>query len=162
MYAFTTADEAQTGDEERDFASLLSQFKRKVAEHVDPADAAAHYDLGLAFKDMGLLDEAIGEFQKVCQVVEKGQQFPQALETYTWLADCFLQKGVPEAGIRWYGKALDVPNLGADRALAIQYELACAHQAAGDNQAALRHFMEVYGANIDYRDIAERIKALKS
>ena len=45
---------------------------------------------------------------------------------------------------------------------ALNYELAAAHEAAGDKALALKHFMEVYGSNIDYRDVAERIKALKS
>ncbi len=45
---------------------------------------------------------------------------------------------------------------------AIHYELGSACEAAGMRDAALKHFLEVYGSNIDYRDVAERIKALKS
>src|SRR5690606_10076717 len=60
---FRVQETAPTGDEDRDFAELLSQFKSKVHEHLPAEDAAAHYDLGLAFKEMGLIDEAIGEFQ---------------------------------------------------------------------------------------------------
>jgi hypothetical protein len=44
----------------------------------------------------------------------------------------------------------------------LHYELAAAYEAAENKQAALNHFMEVYGANIEYRDVSERIKALKS
>ena len=47
-------------------------------------------------------------------------------------------------------------------ALRLHYELASAYESAGDKPSALKHFMEVYGRNIDYRDVAERIKALKS
>ncbi len=83
------------------------------------------------------------------------------MQAYTWLAQCFVQKGVPEAGIRWYEKALKLPGDEESR-MALDYELACAHEAAGNRPAALAHFLEVYGANIDYRDVAERIKALKS
>ena len=67
-------------------------------------DPETHYNLGVAFREMGLLDEAIGELQKVCQAVDRGHSFPQLMQTYTWLAQCFLDKGVPEAAIRWYDK----------------------------------------------------------
>ena len=84
------------------------------------------------------------------------------MQTYTWLAQCFLDKGVPEAAIRWYEKALKLPSLDADTRMALHYELASAYEVAKNKPAALNHFMEVYGSNIDYRDVAERIKALKS
>jgi tetratricopeptide (TPR) repeat protein len=110
---------------------------------------------------MGLLDEAIGELQKVCQAVDRGQEFPQLMQTYTWLAQCFLDKGVPEAAIRWYERALKLP-IDEETRTALNYELASSYEAAGNKTVALNHFMEVYGSNIDYRDVAERIKALKS
>jgi tetratricopeptide (TPR) repeat protein len=83
------------------------------------------------------------------------------MQAYIWLAHCFMEKGVPMAAARWYEKALKVPNLQQENRLALYYELASAQEAAGDKQAALRNFMEVYGTNIDYRDVADRIKALK-
>ena len=84
------------------------------------------------------------------------------MQTYTWLAQCFLDKGVPEAAVRWYEKALGMQTIDGETRVALNYELAAAHEAAGDKASALRHFMDVYGSNIDYRDVAERIKALKS
>lgn len=144
-------------------SDLFAEFKEDMEGGTETSeDPETHYNLGVAFKEMGLLDEAIGELQKVCQGIEHGQPFSQVIEAYTWLADCFVQKGVPEAGIRWYEKCLKVPGIDDIRATAIHYELACAFEAAGDKSAALKHFMEVYGTNIDYRDVAERIKSLKS
>src|SRR5690606_26588955 len=60
---FVVPEEEPTGDEEQDFAEMLAQFKAKLAEHVPADDVASHYDLGLAFKEMGLIDEAIAQFQ---------------------------------------------------------------------------------------------------
>jgi tetratricopeptide (TPR) repeat protein len=84
------------------------------------------------------------------------------MQTYTWLAQCFLDKGVPQAAIRWYEKALKVSSIDEDTRTALHYELASAYESGQNREAALSHFLEVYGTNIDYRDVAERIKALKS
>lgn len=143
------------------FGELKQELEQDVAASTDE-DPETHYNLGVAFREMGLLDEAIGELQKVCSAVDRGHPFPQIMQTYTWLAQCFLDKGVPEAAIRWYEQALKIPNLDQETQVALHYELASAHEAAQNKPAALQHFMEVYGKNIDYRDVAERIKALKS
>jgi tetratricopeptide (TPR) repeat protein len=143
-------------------SDLFEEFKEEVGEPAEEAeDPETHYNLGVAFKEMGLLDEAIGELQKVCKAIEKGADFSQVMQAYTWLASCFVEKGVPEAGIKWYEKALTIPSSEESRT-ALHYDLASAYESAGDKQSALKHLTEVYGTNIDYRDVAERIKALKS
>ena len=147
-----------------DLADMFGELKHELEE--DSAntqeDPETHYNLGVAFREMGLLDEAIGELQKVCQAVDRGHSFPQLMQTYTWLAQCFLDKGVAEAAIRWYERALKLPNIDEETRAALNYELASSYEAAGNKTTALNYFMEVYGTNIDYRDVAERIKALKS
>ena len=147
-----------------DLADMFGELKHELEEDAanTDQDPETHYSLGVAFREMGLLDEAIGELQKVCQTVEHGHPFPQILQTYTWLAQCFLDKGIPEAALRWYERALTLPTLDGETRMALHYELACAYETAGNKSSALNHFMEVYGSNIDYRDVAERIKALKS
>ncbi|MGH9513106.1 MAG: tetratricopeptide repeat protein [Terriglobales bacterium] len=147
-----------------DLADMFGELKHELEEDAanTDQDPETHYSLGVAFREMGLLDEAIGELQKVCQTVEHGHPFPQILQTYTWLAQCFLDKGIPEAALRWYERALTLPTLDAETRMALHYELACACETSGNKSSALNHFMEVYGNNIDYRDVAERIKALKS
>jgi pilus assembly protein FimV len=144
------------------FDELKSELEEDQATKATAEDPETHYNLGVAFREMGLLDEAIGELQKVCQIVEHGHAFPQLMQTYTWLAQCFLDKGVPQAAIRWYEQALKIPGIDGETRIALHYELASAYEGAGNRSAALNHFMEVYGTNIDYRDVAERIKALKS
>ena len=147
-----------------DLAGMFGELKQELEEDsaTTDEDPETHYNLGVAFREMGLLDEAIAELQKVCQAADRGQQLPQIMQTYTWLAQCFLDKGVPEAAIRWYEKALKLPSLDQDTRTALHYELASSYEAAGNKGQALDHFMEVYGSNIDYRDVAERVKSLKS
>ena len=147
-----------------DLAEMFGELKQDLEADVASADEdpETHYNLGIAFREMGLLDEAIGELQKACQSFDHGHPFPQIMQSYTWLAQCFLEKGVPEAAVRWYDKALAVPGIDGETRVALHYELASAYETAGDKASALKHFMDVYGSNIDYRDVAERIKALKS
>jgi tetratricopeptide (TPR) repeat protein len=147
-----------------DLAEMFGELKHdlEAGSSTTEEDPETHYNLGIAFREMGLLDEAIGELQKTCQAVDRGHPFPQVMQTYTWLAQCFLDKGVPEAAIRWYQKALNAPGIDEETRTALHYELAAAYELAGDRPSALKNFMEVYGRNIDYRDVAERIKPLKS
>ena len=147
-----------------DLAEMFGELKQDLEADVANADEdpETHYNLGIAFREMGLLDEAIGELQKACQSFDRGHPFAQIMQTYTWLAQCFLEKGVPEAAVRWYDKALAVPTIDGETRTALNYELASAYETAGDKASALKHFMDVYGSNIDYRDVSERIKALKS
>jgi tetratricopeptide (TPR) repeat protein len=147
-----------------DLLEMFGELKQELEEEVIAGDddPETHYNLGVAFREMGLLDEAIAELQKVCTSIDRGQAFSQPVQTYTWLAQCFLDKGVPEAAIRWYEKALNIPGLDNEARVAINYELGSACETAMDKPAALRHFTDVYGSNIDYRDVAERIQALKS
>jgi tetratricopeptide (TPR) repeat protein len=147
-----------------DLADMFGELKQELEEDsaATDEDPETHYNLGVAFREMGLLDEAIGELQKVCQAVDRGHPFPHIMQTYTWLSQCFLDKGVPEAAVRWYERALKLTTIDADTRTALHYELASSYETAGDKAAALNHFMEVYGSNIDYRDVAERIKTLKS
>lgn len=146
---------------------ILSELQSELAEETgEPAisdgDPETHYNLGIAFKEMGLLDEAIGELQKVCHAIDAGNAFSQPIQAYTWLAQCLVDKGAPEAAVRWYQTALHLPGLDDGSRCAIYYDLALAFEASGDKKSALANLMEVYGSNIDFRDVASRIKALKS
>jgi tetratricopeptide (TPR) repeat protein len=147
-----------------DLADMFGELKHELEEDAASSDEdpETHYNLGVAFREMGLLDEAIGELQKVCQSIDRGQAFSQTMQTYTWLAQCFLDKGIPEAAIRWYEQALKLPKLDQETRTALHYEIGGAYENAGNKASALSNFMQVYGSNIDYRDVAERIQALRS
>jgi tetratricopeptide (TPR) repeat protein len=142
---------------------ILSELQEKTADASEPeVNPETHSTRSIAFKEMGLLDEAIGELQKVCHALDGGRSFSQPVQAYTWLAQCLVDKGAPEAAVRWYKQALRLPCLDDGSRCAIYYDLAMAYEASGDKKSALTNFMEVYGSNIDFPDVASRIKALKS
>src|SRR5207302_9166930 len=96
-----------------DLAEMFGELKQDLEADVASADEdpETHYNLGIAFREMGLLDEAIGELQKACQSFDRGRPFPQHMQTYSWLAPSLLEKPVPEAAVRWYERALQVPSI---------------------------------------------------
>ncbi len=147
-----------------DLSEMFSELRHELEEEAvaGDEDPETHYNMGVAFREMGLIDEAIAELQKVCTAIDRGHAFSQPIQTYTWLAQCFLDKGVPDAAIRWYEKALNIPGLDSESRLALHYELGSACEQAHNKPQALQHFTYVFGANIDYRDVAERIQALSS
>ena len=158
----TAAPEIEHHEATSELSDMFSEFKEDAEATAGEAeDPDTHYNLGIAFKEMGLLDEAIGELQKVCHAVDNGHPFSQAVQAYTWLAQCLVDKGVPQAAIRWYEKALKIAGMNEESRLSVYYDMACAYEMAGDTKKAYQTFMEVYSSNIDFRDVAERIKALK-
>jgi tetratricopeptide (TPR) repeat protein len=149
-------------EEESLLDDMFNEFKEEAEQgSTEVEDPETHYNLGVAFREMGLMDEAIGELQKVCNAIDKGVPFRDSMQAFSWLAQCFVDKGVPEASYKWYEKALKLAKEEEQR-LALHYDWASAYELAGNKQSAIQHFMEVYGSNIDYRDVAERIKALRS
>jgi tetratricopeptide (TPR) repeat protein len=109
---------------------------------------------------MGLLEEAISEFQKVASSADKGPAFRYAMQCSTLLGLAFMEKGQPAIAAIWYERALKTPGLDQESILALRYDLGVAQELAGDPRAAFSSFSQVYAMNIDYRDVSERIALL--
>jgi tetratricopeptide (TPR) repeat protein len=151
-------------DSEPSGASSLSGLLDELGDSGPAAsqdDPETHYNLGVAFREMGLLDEAIGEFQKVVKGAQKGHQPENFLQACTLLAVSFVDKGMPQIAAKWYLRALETPGLDEESTLAVLYDLGAAYEQAGDTRSALERFSEVYSQNIDYRDVAEKIRTLQ-
>lgn len=147
-----------------DFASSLEQLVNELGSEAGPppgeGDPQAHYELGIAFREMGLVDEAIGELQKAVRRSRPGADRERFLSVCSLLAICFGEKRMPALAAKWYTRALKVPGLDPDAILALQYDLGVAYELAGNLEAARESFLEVYAQNIEYRDVAARIRQL--
>jgi len=139
-----------------EFRSDLGQMEEEEA-----VDLETHYNLGIAYREMGLLEEAIGEFQKVAKVIQAGQPFRYAMQVCTLLGLSFMEKGQYKVAAMWYEKALATDGLDPESVLALRYDLGVALESAGENKNALDCFTQVYAMNIDYRDVADRIATLQ-
>jgi hypothetical protein len=72
-----------------------------------------------------------------------------------------MEKSLPELAVKWLETALKAPGLDREGEMALRYEIGSSQETAGQRQAALDSFMQVYSMNIDYRDVADRIRSLK-
>jgi tetratricopeptide (TPR) repeat protein len=139
---------------------LFEEFRSELGETKEEEDLETHYNLGIAYREMGLLEEAISEFQKVASSADKGPAFRYAMQCSTLLGLAFMEKGQPAIAAIWYERALKTPGLDQESILALRYDLGVAQELAGDTHAAFNSFSQVYAMNIDYRDVSERIALL--
>ena len=153
---FVVPYEEPTGDDQADFDRMLAQFREKVSENIDANDVMAHYDLGTAYMEMGLLDEAISEFQ----VVLRGTS--DHLATYEMLGQTFLQKEEPKAALRSLTRGLDAPCEVEEERVGIYYYLGLANERIGDKDTALEFYDRVFALDINFADVTERLRALRS
>ena len=153
---FVVPYEEPTGDDQADFEKMLDQFKKKVAENIDTSDVTAHYDLGTAYMEMGLLDEAIGEFQMVLRSTS------DHLATYEMLGQAFLQKQEPEAALQSLTRGLDAPSAIEEERVGIYYYLGLAHETIGNTEAAVEFYDKVFAIDINFADVTERLRGLRT
>jgi tetratricopeptide (TPR) repeat protein len=137
---------------EQTLEEIVDGFKRGVAETLSTEDHATHFDLGIAYREMGLLDEAIGEFQIAAKAPEL------LVSCCSMLGLSFLEKGLPELAVKWYRRGLEAPGLGEEDQLGLLYDLGNALVAVGDSDAAYHRFVELYGINSHYRDVVARLE----
>jgi len=133
---------------------IFREFKKGVEQQLSAEDYETHYNLGIAYKEMGLVDEAIGEFQLASK--DPGR----AVECCSMLGHCFLEKGMPLLAITWFRKGLETPEIGEFATAGMLYDLGRVYQDTGDLDSAFKTFQEVFGRNANYRDVAQRVREL--
>jgi tetratricopeptide (TPR) repeat protein len=135
---------------------VFNQFKKGVEQTVRPEDSDTHYDLGIAYKEMGLLDDAIHEFE----VALRGANRRKETDCLSMIGLCHLAKGDPKAAVGAFQRGLRAQGLTREAAKALQYELGSAYEGAGDPQSALFFLQRVRKVDPAYRDVAARVHAL--
>ncbi len=150
------AEEEPTGNEEADFADMLKKFKQGVAENVEAEDYQSHYDLGVAFKEMGLIDEAIAEFQKALRGPEN------RVRTYEAIGNCFIEKGQHGMAATILARALSEKGLSDDQLIGVLYLLGRANEALGKPDKAVEFYQRVFVVDITFQDVGDRLNALEN
>ena len=139
---------------EQSLEEIVEGFKKGVAENLSPEAYDTHFNLGIAYREMGLLDEAIGEFQLAAK--DPGY----LVDCCSMLGICFLEKGLPELAIKWYRRGLEAPQTSEEQTLGLLYDLGSVFASTGDRESAYKTFVELYGVNSNYRDVVARLEEL--
>ena len=146
--------EGKTGTKE--LQSMLQEFRKGVEGTLKEEDYAAHYDLGIAYKEMGLLDEAIGEFEKA---IKGGGCL---LGTCNLLGLCYLEKNLLPLAVESFQKGLEIPSHKEEEYLDLLYNLGIAYEKMGEIDQEQSVFEEVYALDIDYRDVGQKLHEIES
>jgi len=145
-----------TGDEDADFKDMLRKFKQGISENVEEEDHQSHYDLGVAYKEMGLLDEAIAEFQKALRAPSN------RVPTYEALGQCFMEKGQVPMAATILSRALHEKGVSEDQLVGVLYLLGQCAEQRGQLEQAVEYYQRVFVIDIQFKDVGERLAALES
>ena len=148
-------EETEKSPEEMSFEEVFKEFKKGVEKKVPEEDFDTHYNLGIAYKEMELVEEAIGEFQ----IAAKSPMY--FADACAMLGKCFQIKGMLDLSEKWYRKGLDSKGFPEDVYNGLRYDLAELLESQSKIKEALAIYKEVYASNANYRDVKDKIDSLK-
>jgi tetratricopeptide (TPR) repeat protein len=149
-----THDEAPENEEQKDFGEMLDKFKAGISRNVDEEDFESHYDLGIAFREMGLLDDAIGSFQKSSRGPSLRVRASEAI------GQCFMDKG--EAGVTMtvLERLVRDRSMSDGQLVGVLYLLGRAAESLSRESEAATYYQRVLAVQIGFRDAADRLSSL--
>jgi pilus assembly protein FimV len=133
---------------------VFREFQKGVAEQLSEEDSDTHFNLGIAYREMGLLPEAIREFQ----VASRDPAY--FVESCSIIGVCYQEQGMWSEAVSWFQKALVAPDITDDARLGLRYDLAVAYEGAGDVDQAVGLLEEISMSAATYRDVADRLANL--
>jgi tetratricopeptide (TPR) repeat protein len=138
-----------------DVDAVFAQFKAGVRSQVEETDSATHYDLGVAYKEMGLVGDALKEFDLAAKDPAR------ACMCHAMIGLIYLEQNDLEQAITAYKQGLESVQKTKEQELSLCYDLGIAHEMKSDYKNAVRYFREIARTDPDYRDVVERINALE-
>ncbi len=148
------AEGGRKGEGLMSMSELLQEFKEGVEENIPAADFSSHYDLGITYKEMGLLDEAILEFTKASRGPD------MAAKAFEMMGRILLDKNDYKAAIEYLKQGLEAKVTMPEEQIGLYYHLGKAHEASGDKENALHAYLRVKAFDPKFADIAARLEAV--
>jgi tetratricopeptide (TPR) repeat protein len=135
---------------------VFDAFKKGVGESVSAEDFETHYDLGIAYREMGLLDDAIAEFALCAKI-------PGRFATSNYqLGLCEMGRSNWSRAQEYFYAALQRPQLEPQEKISLSYELAEVLMMLGNSQRAALLYEEVQKLDPTFREVGERIKSCRT
>lgn len=138
-----------------DLGDQIIEFKKGIDQQVDRNDTQTHYDLGIAYKEMGLFDDAIAEFRSAAQDPSR------KIDCLTLEGICLREKGDLVKAEEIFRRARALPGLSVAERLSLTYEQAFLYENVGKREDALYLYREVLRVDPDFRDAAQKISLLQ-
>jgi tetratricopeptide (TPR) repeat protein len=137
-----------------DVDQVFAKFKAGVRAQVQEADSATHYDLGVAYKEMGLVTEAITEFEAAARDAHR------ECMCYAMIGLIYLERNDLDRSAESYKKALSAQSKTVEQEMNLYYDLGTVYEMKGDTKDALYYFQKIARRDPGYRDVADRLGAL--
>ncbi len=134
---------------------ILAEFQKGIREHLTEEDYETHYNLGIAYKEMELYDEAIEEFR----IASKDRK--RFISCAHLIGLCYLAKGIPERAIETFLQGISVQGFPSEESRGVKYDLATAYEAIGDLQRASAILQELQAEDPGFRDVRARFRDLQ-
>jgi tetratricopeptide (TPR) repeat protein len=141
--------------DEIDVDQVFAKFKEGVRSQISESDSSTHYDLGVAYKEMGLLPDAIGEFR----IAAKDTRFECMCNAMIGMIE--LELGRFDDAADSYIRALGAAQKTIDQEMSLYYDLGNVYEMKGSNAEALYYFQKIARRDPGYRDVRDRIEALE-
>jgi pilus assembly protein FimV len=141
---------------DNDVMDIFNEFKKGLEKELSEEDYETHYNLGIAYKEMGLIDDAIREFQT------SRNDPKRVIHASNMLGVCYIEKGLYPLAIEVLKGAIDKMTDRGEAYWAMKYELAEAYEKNGNVKEALDLYTQVYGWNAKFRAISDKIEQLKA
>jgi tetratricopeptide (TPR) repeat protein len=152
----------EVDDVETELQQMLEDLKGNTGDLPQAIDYETHFNLGLAYKDMDLLDEAIEQFQMAFKLAAIGDQDGNYIQCCHMLGVCFKAKSLAKVAVMWFERGLRVPHRAEDEYQALRFEVGLCYEDLGSLDKAIDAFMEVFGIDVNYRSVGEKIKELQA
>ena len=158
----TVRDSIESRSARDELQEIFEELKEQTGELKPLIDFETHYSLGLAYKDMDLLDEAISEFQMAFRTAGIEDLEGDCIHCCNMLGVCFKRKQMPKVAIMWFERGLKIPKRLEDEYQALRFEIGLCYEEMSDIERAIEAFTEVYGIDVNYRKVGEKIKQLRA
>jgi tetratricopeptide (TPR) repeat protein len=156
------SDENSTANVQNLFDDFRSELGLEEPEEiVNESDYDTHYQTAIVYKEMGLMEDAIKEFQNAINLVEINDGTRKFFQCANLLGHCFMVKEMPTLAITWFNRAFETADLNDNEVLALNYELANSYEFAKDFDKAIEYFEMIYAEDVEYRDVSDRLETLK-
>lgn len=147
-------DDVPEDNAQKEFGEMLEKFKQGVSRNVDEEDFESHYDLGIAFREMGLLDEAISSFQKAARGTGLRVRAAESM------GECFLDKNEPGIAMAVLDQLGHDPTINDTQLVGVLYLLGRSAEALGRPSEASGFYHRVLAVHIGFRDTQDRLSSL--